>query len=153
MFCALWGKASRVLLVQFLKSYPSGEIRALGTFANLQILRGKAGQGFSFSMSEEERAQTAKLHNRHLAQAIASVQAGGCDLLVLDEAVGALNHGLLNAEPLFAFLQHKPDALEIVLTGRNPAPELLALCDDVTEMKKQKHPFDQGIGAREGIEK
>lgn len=54
------GQGKRVLLVQFLKSYPSGEIRALGTFANLQILRGKAGQGFSFSMSEEERAPNSK---------------------------------------------------------------------------------------------
>ena len=46
----------------------------------------------------------------------------------------------------------RPDCLEVVLTGRNPGEELLKLADYVTEMKKIKHPFDQGIPARKGIE-
>ena len=50
------------------------------------------------------------------------------------------------------FLVHRPDHLEIVLTGRDPGEELLELAEYVTEMKKIKHPFDQGIPARKGIE-
>ena len=46
----------------------------------------------------------------------------------------------------------KEEGLEVVLTGRDPAPELLALADYVSVIKKEKHPFDQGIRARKGIE-
>ena len=42
--------------------------------------------------------------------------------------------------------------LEIVLTGRNPDEKLVELADYVSEIKKVKHPFDQGIYARKGIE-
>ena len=38
------------------------------------------------------------------------------------------------------------------MTGRNPAEELLEIADYVSEIKKVKHPMDQGIVAREGIE-
>ena len=53
---------------------------------------------------------------------------------------------------MLAFLRGKPEGLEIVLTGREPAPELLDLADYVSEIRKRKHPFEQGIAAREGIE-
>ena len=54
---------------------------------------------------------------------------------------------------LLEFLQHKPAGLEVVLTGRQPAPELAALADYLSDIRKIKHPYDQGIAAREGIEK
>ena len=42
--------------------------------------------------------------------------------------------------------------MEVVLTGRDPAEELLAYADYVSEVRKIKHPFERGITAREGIE-
>ena len=53
---------------------------------------------------------------------------------------------------LLRSLREKPEALEVVLTGRNPSDALCEAADYVTEMCKRKHPFDQGIPAREGIE-
>ena len=47
---------------------------------------------------------------------------------------------------------NRPEGLEVVLTGRDPGEELLELADYVTEMKKVKHPYDQGVPARRGIE-
>ena len=43
-------------------------------------------------------------------------------------------------------------AVELILTGRGAMPELIALADLVTEMKKIKHPFDKGVPARQGID-
>lgn len=40
----------------------------------------------------------------------------------------------------------------MVLTGRNPDRTLVDLADYVTQMQKIKHPYDQGVGARRGIE-
>ena len=42
--------------------------------------------------------------------------------------------------------------LEVVLTGRDPSPAMLEAANYVTEMRKVKHPFDQGVPARPGIE-
>ncbi len=39
------------------------------------------------------------------------------------------------------------------MTGRNTCLELVELADYVSEVKKVKHPFDHGVGARIGIEK
>ena len=50
------------------------------------------------------------------------------------------------------FLRGKPEGLEVVLTGRDPSQALLELADYATEMKKIKHPYDKGTGARKGVE-
>jgi cob(I)alamin adenosyltransferase len=40
----------------------------------------------------------------------------------------------------------------IVVTGRDAPAELIAVADTVTEMRKVKHAYDQGILARKGLE-
>jgi cob(I)alamin adenosyltransferase len=40
----------------------------------------------------------------------------------------------------------------LVFTGRYAHDDLIALADIVTEMRKIKHHFDQGVTARRGIE-
>ena len=74
------------------------------------------------------------------------------DVLVLDEAVAACNHGLIEEATLIDFLRRRLETLEVVLTGRNPSQHLLDAADYVTEMRKCKHPFDRGIAARRGVE-
>ena len=38
------------------------------------------------------------------------------------------------------------------MTGRNPPPELSALADYISEVRKVRHPYDRGIDARRCIE-
>ncbi|MBW1865237.1 MAG: cob(I)yrinic acid a,c-diamide adenosyltransferase, partial [Deltaproteobacteria bacterium] len=54
---------------------------------------------------------------------------------------------------LMEFIQQRPDHVELVITGRNAAPEVMEKADLVTEMKAIKHYYDQGVQARIGIEK
>ena len=70
----------------------------------------------------------------------------------VDEVCAAVSCGFLSESELLAFLDGKPDNLEVVLTGRNPSEALQARADYITEMVKRRHPFDKGIGARKGIE-
>lgn len=63
-----------------------------------------------------------------------------------------MSTGMICGETALHFLINRPENLEVVLTGRNPGEELVELADYVTEMKKVKHPFDEGIPARRGIE-
>ena len=73
-------------------------------------------------------------------------------LLVMDEFIAAYGHGMIDREKALKFLREKPETLEVVLTGRDPEPELLELADYVSEIQKKKHPFDRGLSARKGIE-
>ena len=61
--------------------------------------------------------------------------------------------GVFDKDVLVDFLKGKPAELEVVLTGRNPAPELVELADYVSEICKRKHPYERGIPARTGIER
>jgi len=42
--------------------------------------------------------------------------------------------------------------MNVIVTGRDASPGLLAEADLVTEMVKVRHPYDNGEKARRGIE-
>ena len=145
------GSGKRTALVQFLKGGETGEITPLAALG-VRILRGKGSAPFSFSMTDAQRDAARAVHSAHLLEATAWASAGEVDVLVLDEALGALRRGLLDESALRALVLEKPAALELVLTGRNPPDWLLEAADYVSEFRKEKHPYDVGIPARHGIE-
>jgi len=147
------GRGNKVLLVQFLKSRDSGELYSLAKLPDIEVMRGKESKKFTFQMNEEEKHALLIEHNKMFEQVLAKIKNGGYSLLILDEVIGALNAKVFEMQKLTEFLRHKPENLEVVLTGRNPAPELVEIADYVSEMRKVKHPMDKGIMAREGIEK
>jgi len=146
------GRGKRVVIVQFLKNTPTGEEVSFAALPSITLLRGKAGQPMSFVMSEEEKAETATIHNANLNTACELVFGGKCDLLILDEGMDALREELVDTELLKRLVFGRPENVELVITGHKPVRWLLEAADYVTEMVKQKHPFDKGIAAREGIE-
>ena len=104
-------------------------------------------------MTAEEKAVVLKNHMDLFAKVQEKCLQEKIDLLILDEVIGACNTGVFELESLLKFLQNKPQELEVVLTGRNPAAELIELADYVSEICKRKHPFDKGIPARTGVER
>lgn len=142
------GRGKRVVIAQFLKGANSGERFALAQLPQVTLLPVPDAVKFSFRMTEEERRAEARRYQDLLAQI--RREAPGCFLLVLDEACAAVNTGLLPLEDLLACL----DSLEceVVLTGRDPAPQLVERADYMTSMEAVRHPFEQGISARKGIE-
>ena len=146
------GRGRQVLFVQFLKSWDSGELHILSQLSNIQIMRGKPSGKFTFQMNAEEKSACLKAHNQLWADILKYLQNNTVDLLVLDELLATYHHNLLDKVSFLQFLKNKPAELEVVMTGRNPAPELLELADYISEIKKVRHPFDQGLGARIGVE-
>ncbi len=74
------------------------------------------------------------------------------DLLILDEMNIVLREGYLGKKEILRFLEKKPEGLEIVFTGRGAPQWLIERADLVSEIRKIKHPFDQGIKERKGID-
>lgn len=141
------GAGKKVVVVQFLKGRPSGEIPVLCSLG-AEIFRGKAGEKFTFQMSEEELVQTRRLQTEQLRAALER----SCDLLVLDEACAAWNTGTVDQKLLQAAVLERPVGREVVLTGRNPPEWMLDAADYSTEMRCCRHPYERGVPAREGAE-
>jgi len=83
----------------------------------------------------------------------AILAGGGHQLVILDEANVAASCGLFAPVDLLDIVQARPEGVEVVLTGRHAAPEIVARADLVTEMQAVKHYHASGVQARLGIEK
>lgn len=139
------GYNKKILFAQFLKGSDSGEINILSSFNNVTVMRLSKNYGFLNTMSTDEKEQIKKEHNQMLNHAISN----SFDMIVLDEAIPAMNFNVLDKELLFNVL--KKDC-EIVLTGRDADERLIKCADYISEIKKIRHPFDSGISARKGVE-
>lgn len=144
------GSGLKVLFFQFMKDNNSSERKILEQIPNITCLPGKRHVKFYNQMNGEEKTEYRRYNTKALDEIVKFCI--NFDVLVLDEAVCAVDLGLLSEEKLIDFLLHKPRGLEVVMTGHHVSGELLQTANYVTEMKKLKHPYDEGRSAREGIE-
>jgi cob(I)alamin adenosyltransferase len=80
------------------------------------------------------------------------VLSSSYDLVVLDEVNLAVAWNLVELDEVIRLISDKPRNVELILTGRKADTKLIQLADLVTEMLEIKHPYDEGIKARKGIE-
>lgn len=144
------GAGKKVLFSQFLKDGSSSELTILRQLEQVSVVTCRTVPGFYRSLTSAQREQVARDYSAMLHDVLTA--SDSVELLILDEVLHACNYGIVDEDILCRFLRSKPDKLEVVLTGRNPSARLLELADYVTEMKKQKHPYDRGVAARLGIE-
>ena len=144
------GSGHSVTLVQFLKDGRSSELEPLRKLGAAVFSGNPDGSPvkFSFQMTIEEKEFALRLHGLYLKQAAETRP----ELLILDEACAALETGLLDEQLLRRTVLLRPDGQEIVITGRNPTQWMLKEADYVTEMKCIRHPYQNGIQARYGVE-
>lgn len=141
------GQGMRVAVVQFLKNGTSGELEPLKKLG-AAVYSGQPGAKFTFQMNAEEKAQATKENNARLAEALQQP----CDLLILDEICAARNSGMVDEALAKQAVLERPQHREVVLTGRNPEAWMVEAADYITEMQPRRHPYEQGIPARKGIE-
>lgn len=80
------------------------------------------------------------------------INSGDYDLVVLDELTYLAAFGWIDAAVLAKGISDRPPTVNIVVTGRDAAPELIEVADTVTEMREVKHAYQQGIRAKRGID-
>ena len=144
------GSGYQVVVAQFLKSMPTGEIATLERLG-IPVLRVEKTFGFTWELDDRQKEELTREHNRLFRRA-AERCAGGRSLLVCDELLDAMQLGLIDAGAVMDWIRHRPDGVELVLTGRQPGEELTEMADYLSEVRKIKHPMDMGVPARRGIE-
>jgi cob(I)alamin adenosyltransferase len=144
------GHGWRVGVVQFIKgAWHTGERAALERFPDL-VSWHTMGEGFTWDTQDRQRDIAAA--RRAWEQARALMDDPAIRLLVMDELNIALRYDYLPLQEIVAALRDRRDDLNIVVTGRNAKPELIAIADLVTEMGLVKHHFADGVKAQPGIE-
>lgn len=147
------GFGYRVLIYQFMKNNKTSERKILEHVPNITFIDGLEQEKFSFQMSPEEKEQRRQYYEQQFKLITGIAREEDYDILFCDELIYTIRAGLFTESILTDYLKNKPEHLEIILTGQDPSPELISLADYVSEIQKIKHPFDQGIHARPGIEK
>ncbi|MEN6549633.1 MAG: cob(I)yrinic acid a,c-diamide adenosyltransferase [Armatimonadia bacterium] len=143
------GAGLHVFFGQFCKGRPSSEHVALERFADLITVRHCGGHGFiTGEPSEEDRAAAAEM----LQAVREAMLSGDYDIVVADELNVAVDLGLVKLTEVLDLLDDRPLPVELVLTGRNAHPALRKRAELVTEMRAIKHPYEEGLPARKGIE-
>lgn len=145
------GAGKKILIYQFMKDNKSSEREILKTIDHVKLYEGLALEKFSFQMSEKEKEERYLFYTKKFHEIIE--EANQYDVLLLDEILYTIRAGLFPQMELENFLKTKPEGLEVILTGNEPDQKLIEMADYVSCIQKIKHPYDQGIGARKGIEK
>ncbi len=146
------GHGHKVLVAQFMKDGKSGELAALRMLPGVTIHDSAPMNHFTYQMTPEEldeqrEHQTAELVR--IAQTIKQLQP---QLIILDELAVAMQYNLVPRDKAMELIETALLSGETVVTGRG-APEVLTeRANYVTRMEPVKHPFEEGIPARKGVE-
>ena len=145
------GHGFQVYIIQFMKGRnDSGELAGLKRLSPECQLEHFGGLGWVHKGERlEENIEQAK---KALARAQEIVLSGKWDIVILDEIINAVWFELIHEKDLLELIENKPSHVELVLTGRNASQLLIDRAHLVTEMVQKKHPFEQGIMSRQGIE-
>jgi cob(I)alamin adenosyltransferase len=138
-----------VAVVQFIKSgdWKVGEEK-LGR--ELGVEWHAFGDGFTWDSDDlaADRAHAAE----GWAKAVEILDAGEHELVIFDELTYLSSFGWLDAAVIAEAIRRRPSHVNVVITGRDAAPELIEVADTVTEMREVKHAYQQGIRAKRGID-
>lgn len=147
------GAGLTVRIFQFCKSRPSGEVGALSKLAPGIVRCAQCDiKKFSWDMNAEEKQAWAEAQQALFDEACEAACDKNVDVVILDEALGALHGGGVELSQLAYLIGHRYKGVELVITGRDAPEKLIALADYVTEMRAIKHPHLGGLEARKGIE-
>jgi cob(I)alamin adenosyltransferase len=144
------GAGHKVFIAQFVKGRHYSELNALQRFDDLiTVEQFGLGRFINGKPSETD----IKAARQGLAKMKNIVASGEYKIVILDEANIAVQYNLFSAAELIDLIDGRAEKTELIITGRNASPEILARADLVTEMKAVKHYYKQGVKARIGIEK
>jgi len=143
------GAGFNVYMIQFMKGRRYSELDAVENIKNFTIVQHGRDEFVSKENPEQIDIDLALKGFKH-AQEI--LKKGKYDMVILDEINVAVDYNLISLEDVLQLIEEKPEKLELILTGRYVHPELVKISDLVTEMLEIKHPYQQGVMARKGVD-
>ncbi len=144
------GAGLRVYIAQFVKGMKYSELNALTMLKDYITIKQYGRDCFIYKEPKPEDIQAARDGLDEVREIMASGQYA---VVILDEANIATYYNLFSVDELLDLIRTKPEAVELIITGRMADPRIIEEADLVTEMREIKHYYQDGVQAREGIEK
>ncbi|WP_119394976.1 cob(I)yrinic acid a,c-diamide adenosyltransferase [Salinibius halmophilus] len=108
--------------------------------------------GAGFTWDTQDRELDIKMAEAAQARAIEMINDEQYRLVVLDELTYMYSYDYLSPEPILAAIANRSPMKSVIITGRNPVPELIDVADTHSIVKNDKHAFASGVRAQKGIE-
>ena len=144
-----WGHDLRVCVIQFMKKGEDyGEVLALRKMG-IEVFQFGSGKLIAKGHHCQDDLDCA---DRALDLSRSILSSGEFDVVILDEVNVAMSFGLIRCCDVLEVLRARSSGVEVICTGRNAPDELMKEADLVTVMTLEKHPYDEGLSARKGIE-
>lgn len=151
------GNHYKVIMIQFLKNENTCECKFLKHLEpDFTVFHFEKKHKFSWDLTNEEKKEIALETSNALNFAAKVIDAGQCDILILDEVLNSIALGLANEEDVCelmdSIIEDDTNAIELILTGNTVPSSIAKRADYLSNIVNIKHPIDKGIGARKGIE-
>lgn len=156
------GHGWRCVVIQFIKgSWPSSERVSIPKYLHDLVTIEAGGKGFVGIVDDRlPRAVHRRQARAQYRKVLRSFREwkGGRELtllprlVVLDEVLDTVEFRFLTQADVVRLMHAKPAHMHLILTGHKKFPRILAAADLVTNMQKEKHPFDKGFLAVRGLD-
>ena len=138
----------KVFFGQFMKGQHYSELKAVEYLPGLEMEQ-FGDLCFVDLKPRQQDIDDAKAGLKKMEEVLIS---GKYDMVIFDEINTSAFFKLVAIEEVIRVIKRKPEATELILTGRYASDELIEIADLVTEMKEIKHYYNAGVEARVGIE-
>jgi cob(I)alamin adenosyltransferase len=143
------GHGYRALIVQFMKTAGTYGENFL-TLPGLDVVAsGHDCLVFSNEITQADRDKAAD----GMRLASEALRSGNYRIVVLDEVSVAIKFGLVDVHDVVRAIKERHKGVEAVVTGRYAPHELLDMADYVSEIKAIKHPYQNGVISRKGVDR
>jgi cob(I)alamin adenosyltransferase len=146
------GHGLKSYIGQFLKGQEYGELYSIQNLSSWIKLEQFGRKGFIHVTKDPDQEDYDRARSG-LKKCLEAMLSGKYTVIILDEINVAIYFKLITEKEMHDFLDKRPDNIEVVLTGRYAPGSIVERADLVTEMKEVKHYHNNGVQAREGIEK
>ena len=132
-------KGLRTIIIQFLKGKDSQEFSYLKKFEpDIKLFRFEKADEYYGDLLPEEQAEERKniINGFNFAKKV--LNAGECDMLVLDEVLGLVDLNIITIQDIIDLINMKEDYFKLVMTGLNMPPELEQYADMISVIEQKK---------------
>jgi len=143
------GANNKIIMIQFMKGRKYSELITIDNIKNFDYIQYGRDEFVSKENPEKIDIDLAKKGFEHAKKIIKEKKY---DMLILDEINVAVDFNLIKVDEVLKIMNDKPENMELVLTGRYANTEFVKNADIVTEMLEIKHPYQNGLEARKGID-
>ena len=126
-------KGLRTIIIQFLKGKDSQEFSYLKKLEpDIKLFRFEKADEYYGDLLPEEQAEERKniINGFNFAKKV--LNAGECDMLVLDEVLGLVDLNIITIQDIIDLINMKEDYFKLVMSGLNMPPELELYADMIS---------------------